>query len=424
MTSSQGGSMGRRGEPVRSRLADRLEHLETRGAVVVGHEDEALVDQVRHLVQDIAVWVAVWVEQPRARPLDSRRRTRRGRRTTIAAGSSRSRLQATVSWRVRCRAGMSTLAVPGRASRFARRSRTPATPSRGTRAAASSIPSGRPSSRRQMSTAGSAFWADKRERGLGSPDAIHEQPDRRNASDLIEDRRVARLRYGQRAEGEDLLGRQPQRCSAGRDHLDRRRGGEDLADDARAGEDLFEVVEHEEQRPIGEIVEESLSRRSAGDVAQAERGDDRRSDEVRVGDRIERDEPDAIGKGGSRAPGKLDRQARLAGPAGSQEGDEAVVRQQPLELDELALAPDEARHPRREVGRLDVDGPDRWERPRADRRSSADSSRSGSTSPRRRCRRGRGGRRRRGARDASAPWSPPTAGPGRRAPPRPPGRPG
>ena len=67
------------------------------------------------------------------------------------------------------------------------------------------------------------------------------------------------------------------------------------------------------------------------------------------------------GKAPADTPGKLDGEARLARPAGSQEGHQAVVGQQPLELGELAFAPDEARHPRREVGRLDVDGPDRWE---------------------------------------------------------------
>ena len=41
------------------------------------------------------------------------------------------------------------------------------------------------------------------ERRLGSPDAIHEQPDRGNASDLIGDRSATCLRYRQRAEGKD-----------------------------------------------------------------------------------------------------------------------------------------------------------------------------------------------------------------------------
>ena len=198
-----------------------------------------------------------------------------------------------------------------------------------------------------MSDAGSTFSADNVNPGCALRTRSTNSRTEGTPATCIEDRRVARGRYGQRADGEDLFRGQPQRCAAGRDGLDRRRRGEDLADDAGAGQDLLEVVEHEEQRPIGEIVDESLARRPAGDVAQAERGDDRRSHEVRVADRVERDEPDAIGEGARRTPGKLDCEARLAGPAGSEEGDQAVVGQQPLELGELALAPDEARHPRR-----------------------------------------------------------------------------
>ena len=264
MASRNGGPIGSHGEPGRSRLADRFEHLEPRAAVVVGHGDQALVDQVRHIVQDIA---ACGLPSGSSTTASSSARqpptnTARSANNDWAAGSSRSRLQATVSWRVRWRAGTSTLAAPGRASRFARRSRTPATPRRGTRAAASSIPSGRPSSRRQMSAAGSTLSADSVNAGCARRMRSTNRLDRGNAGDLIEDRRVARGRYGQRADGEDLFRRQPEWCPAGRDGLDRRRRDQDLADDAGAGQDLLEVVEHEEQRPIGEIVERAALARS------------------------------------------------------------------------------------------------------------------------------------------------------------------
>ena len=119
-------------------------------------------------------------------------------------------------------------------------SRSPRSPSPGTRAAASSSTNGRPSSRPTMSATMSVLG---RRHGVlrdDRRDAVEEQP-----------RRVA---LGERREDVDVLVVGAQRHAAGQQDVDRGRAGETLDDRGEIVGEVLAVVEHDEQTSSGDRI--------------------------------------------------------------------------------------------------------------------------------------------------------------------------
>ena len=152
------------------------------------------------------------------------------------------------------------------------------------RAAASSIASGRPSSRRQISaTAGC-----RSEAGRDRAGAIEEQLDR----GIVAERR----------DRDEVLARDRQRLAAGRDDPQARAGAEQRVGQRRGGADqVLAVVEAEDRLAVEQHVDQPLepvARRRAravehGALAQAERGQRGGHDLDLGGDRRELDHPHA-----------------------------------------------------------------------------------------------------------------------------------
>ena len=142
VTVPERGRVRERVEPFGGELADRLEHP----VALAGAAEQALVDAARRSRRRRRR------RSPRPPRACSRRRIRPGgRRGPARPASSRSWLQAIVARSVRCRSGAEREPPASRGSRCSSRSSSAAGESTFTRAAASSIASGRQSRRRQIS---------------------------------------------------------------------------------------------------------------------------------------------------------------------------------------------------------------------------------------------------------------------------------
>ena len=173
------------------------------------------------------------------------------------------------------------------------------------RAAASSIASGRPSSRAQMRSMCSA-----------SPAASSSRESSARA------RRRNRSADGAAAERRDrqfVLAGDAQRGAAGHDELRARRRGQQAADLRRRVEELLEVVDHQQQRAAREQAHQPFA------LGGAQLLRDLGGDERGVGERGERDEAGAVGELRGEPVGQLDREAGLADAAGPGEREQAHV---------------------------------------------------------------------------------------------------
>jgi hypothetical protein len=149
-----------------------------------------------------------------------------------------------------------------------------------------------------------------------------------------------------------VLAEQAQHGPGGHQHLHPGRGREQLADEARPGHHLLEVVQHEQAGAVAEVVADDRGGVAAGDVVQVEGVGDGGGDPGRVAHRGQGDEVDAVREPGQQAAGGLQREARLARPAGAGEGDQphVVVAEQLGDRAQVRLAPDERGGDRRQVG--------------------------------------------------------------------------
>ena len=122
-----------------------------------------------------------------------------------------------------------------------------------------------------------------------------------------------------------------------------RRGREQLRHDRRGVEEVLEVVEDQQQVALAHEPRQGLADRLPGRRAQVERLRDRGRDELAVADRRERHEAGAVGEPLLQAAGDLEREPRLARPAGAREREQARARpmEQLAQVLELALAADE-----------------------------------------------------------------------------------
>ena len=206
---------------------------------------------------------------------------------------------------------------------------TPSGSSSRARAAASSMASGRPSRRRQISTMASALSSVKREVVADGLGPIDEQRTAGNEPSSLDRRSLRGRRHRQRADGVLALGPKPQHGAARREDL--RAPGSGPAAASRSGatlHDLLEVVQHEQGRRVRERARPGRRGRAPAlddqrPTAAAMRGstssgsgDRGRAARTRVPCGVAIVQPLAHG----------DRQPRLADAAGTGEGDEPDVR--------------------------------------------------------------------------------------------------
>ena len=275
-------------------------------------------------------------------------KTDRRSKARWSRGDRRSWLQATAPSSVRCRAGTSRAPLPGSGSRAARRSRIADSGRSDTRAAASSMPSGSPSTSAQTLVDDRAVRA-RVPAGPDGPRPLDEEPSRGRVLAADAERRHRHL----------VLAGHAQRGAARDDEARSGRDSDDLGD-ARGGvDDVLEVVQDEQHRALGKERRQRLDRGSRCAVEQADRPGDQRLDVGRVLDRRERHEPRPVGVLGLDRAGRLGGDARLADAARAGDGHEpGVVEQRPERLD-LVVAPDEGRQPRLEVADRRPAGADR-----------------------------------------------------------------
>ncbi len=106
---------------------------------------------------------------------------------------------------------------------------------------------------------------------------------------------------------------------------------------------MLAVVEHEEQGPGGQHVDDGLLQRPLGATLQVEAGGDRSDGLLVPADGSELDPPHALGPGSGELVEELLHQAGLADASGPDHGDEAGVGDQPSDALALVLAPHQRR---------------------------------------------------------------------------------
>ena len=223
-----------------------------------------------------------------------------------------------------------------------------------THEAASSTPSGKPSTSLQMRRA-SSVARRRRARSPARP-GVARSTKRRSAPELPSPF-SARPRP---CDVEHPLALHVQALARRGQQLDVRRALDDLREQVGALDEVLEVVEHEQRRPLAQIVEELLLRREAAVNSvnvELERLGYRRHQELRRRHRDEGDEVHAVWIALDPAPCSLEREPRLACTARSYERQQAAVGilEQPVDFVELRRAADERRARRRQVlhARLD-----------------------------------------------------------------------
>ena len=146
-----------------------------------------------------------------------------------------------------------------------------------------------------------------------------------------------------------LFAADPQRRAAGDDDTCPGRAAEDRRDVGRGSHQVLEVVQDQQGGAIRQVREERIGSGSLRTVEEAHGPSDRRPNECRLLDLVERDEPRAVRRGGRTRPSELDGQSGLADAAGPGERQQAVAIQELEQLADLALPADEARQRHRDV---------------------------------------------------------------------------
>ena len=220
------------------------------------------------------------------------------------ASGSRLTLQSIVARIVRCRSGRSRTAAVSSGRLCSRRSAMPAGVRMRTFAAASSIASGSPSSRRQMSARSAALSAVTSKPAstarARSTNSVHGG----GARGAVEARRAVAGRGRQRRDLVHLLAADAQHDAARHEERRRRRDRVQPHQDGGGIDDLLEVVEHEQHAAIGERVRDALLERGFAVVADAEAVRDRRQQQPRLEHALERHEVRCRRGTGRRSPAR------------------------------------------------------------------------------------------------------------------------
>ena len=154
-----------------------------------------------------------------------------------------------------------------------------------TQEAASSMPSGKPSTSLQMRHASARSSSFSEKPGSTCRRALDEEAQRTGAP-------VPVLRKAKAVDVEHPFALEVETLSRRRQQLDLRRTLDDLPQQIGAADEVLEVVQHEQRRPLAQIVEELLLRREAAVGAvdrELDRLGNRRRQELRRRHRDERD---------------------------------------------------------------------------------------------------------------------------------------
>jgi hypothetical protein len=87
---------------------------------------------------------------------------------------------------------------------------------------------------------------------------------------------------------------------------------------------MLAIVEHQQKPLRGERIRDAIRRCNVTAEIETERGGDGDRHEVGIRQRRELDNPDPVGEFGQQPPSDLEAEARLADPAGTRQGDQAV----------------------------------------------------------------------------------------------------
>ena len=214
-----------------------------------------------------------------------------------------------------------------------------------TQAAASSMASGNPSSRRQILDDRGSILLIEGEVGIDVARTLDEQPDRAVGGERVEGHGVGDLGKRQRRRPEPLLVMKTERGPAGGEH---RQAGAPLQQRQDIGgrvKNVLEVVQNEQQVTLAQRGQENIPQGSFSDLADVERLGDCGQNECRTADCRQRDEDRSIGEGGFRGGGGGESQSGLADAARSSHRDEAAFRpgHEITECSQFPLAADERR---------------------------------------------------------------------------------
>ena len=228
------------------------------------------------------------------------------------------------------------------------------------RVAASSMASGSPSSRAQISATAWAFSSVSSKLGRT---AWARSTNSRTASDRPRASGSGGPAGSGRASGGTTSSCSPERerDPGGGQHREPRGGGEQLLDHRAGPPHLLEVVGHEQELPVAEVVAQRVQDGAAGCLGDPQGPGQDGGDQVRVGHRGQVGEEGAVAVAGQQLGRDLECQAGLAGAAGAGEGEQPGPSQQPPGLVGLPLPADERGELGGEVARPGVQGPGREE---------------------------------------------------------------
>ena len=215
-----------------------------------------------------------------------------------------------------------------RRKRSSRRAAISVTPRARVRAAASSMASGMPSSRRQISAMTGAFSARQREAGLRRPARARRRAARPPIGAAAS--RSATSGGGQ-AQRRDAVGRltgNAQRLAAGGQDGQPGRVAQQRVGLTGAGvNQMLAVVQDHQQLLVAQIVGQRSIERTARLLRHAQRAADGRDQQRRVGYRGQLDQPGAVRVALEPVGGKLQRKSRLARPSRPGQGQESGASQ-------------------------------------------------------------------------------------------------
>ena len=220
-----------------------------------------------------------------------------------------------------------------------------------TRAAASSIASGRPSSRWQIATSGGGVVGGQFEVRADSLGAIEEKGNGRGGGQLLDRRELARVGQGQGRDRILALAAQAQGGPAGDEQRQVRAGGQQLGRQGDGADELLEVIEDDQDLAAGQGGDQPLLERRFAFFAQAEALGDHRQGDDRVAGEGQGDEGDTAREVGPEQAGQLQRQPGLADAAGAGQGDEThiLAAQQIPDRGQLGVAAQNRRQGAQEV---------------------------------------------------------------------------
>jgi hypothetical protein len=150
-----------------------------------------------------------------------------------------------------------------------------------------------------------------------------------------------------------LLPRDVQGLSAGHDHLQPGTGDQQAGDERRGRDQVLEVVQQEQQLAVLELLSQALLQRLPAGLPDPECPGDGRPDQERVTDWGQRDEERAVAELVHQRVGGLEGEAGLARTprAGERQQPRRLLPEQPSDLDQLPLPPDQHGQLGRQVGR-------------------------------------------------------------------------